>query len=427
MKSDIQALAMATVFLLAPMAGVAQNSATVQAIGPTERAALFPTRDMIDYGQAVVEANCASCHGMDGLSDAKGKPSLAGQRTVYLYRIQKVFQAGKRTNESNKHTSFLNDKAMLSAAAYYANQTPAPIVRTTETSATDTSATDTSDGADAADRAVATDEDPFFDIRGSMKKCIKCHGEKGSSPKSGSPSLTAQDPEYFLASMMAYVNGNRSHKLMKKRVGRLDEATIRQMGVFYAVQEPLKSATQGQGDARVGRRLAEDCATCHGDDGNAKKSSTPTLAGQDAKYFVRAMTKYQDGKRLHTKMVEAVEELSEQDIIDLATYYAAEEPHRRDVRMPLKSTEWIARCERCHGIDGNSTDPRFPMLAGQDKTYLRNALQAYATGTRDSPIMYAMVDLLTPANIERISTYFAAQQPKAVVYIRLPNEDGQQE
>jgi len=56
------------------------------------------------------------------------------------------------------------------------------------------------------------------------------------------------------------------------------------------------------------------------------------------------MTHYKDGERQHEKMFEAVELLSEQDMIDLATYYAMQEPVKRNVRAPLKSTEWIKRC-----------------------------------------------------------------------------------
>jgi len=195
------------------------------------------------------------------------------------------------------------------------------------------------------------------------------------------------------------------------------------MGVFYAVQEPVRSQTQGEGDANVGRRLSEDCTSCHGDDGNAKKSKMPTLAGQDAKYFIKAMKHYKDGKRQHKKMFEAVEELSEQDMTDLATYYATREPHQRDVRAPLKSTEWIARCERCHGMDGNSSDPRFPMLAGQDISYLSQALEAYSSGQRSNTTMHAMANPLSKMDIERLALHFASQQPKAVVYIQLPCTD----
>ncbi len=391
MNRTIQVLAVVMTFLLVPAISRAQTSAAVQPIGDTERTALFPTRDMIEFGQGAAEVNCFSCHGADGISDAEGKPNLAAQRAVYLYRVLKAFQSGDRPDESHNHNIFLNDKALISTAVYYSSLTPVQLSATVDTD-------------ENAEQASAPEEDPFLAIRASMKKCIKCHDETGNSTRSGMANLTAQDPEYFITSMMAYVDGSRNHKLMKKLVSKLDENAIKDMGVYYGVQEPLQSKTQGEGDANVGRRLSEDCESCHGDDGNAKKAKMPTLAGQDAKYFIKAMTHYKDGKRQHKKMFEAVEKLSEQDMIDLATYYAAEEPRRRDVRAPLKSTEWIARCERCHGIDGNSSDPRFPMLAGQDETYLRSALKFYATGVRENTTMHAMSDPLSAMDIERIST-----------------------
>jgi len=413
MKKTVQILAMVMTFLPFSVLSWVEGTAAVQPIGDSERAALFPTREMVEFGEGAAEANCFSCHGADGISDAEGKPHLAGQRTVYLYRVLKAFQSGDRPDESNNHNDFLNDKALLSTAVYYSSLTPAQLPVVVETDET-------------SEQAATTVDDPFLAIRASMRKCIKCHDESGNSTRAGMANLTAQDPEYFVTSMMAYVDGSRNHKLMKKLVGKLDEQTIKAMGVYYGVQEPLQTKTQGEGDANVGRRLAEDCESCHGDDGNARKAKMPTLAGQDAKYFIKAMTHYKDGKRKHKKMFEAVELLSEQDMIDLATYYAAEEPRRRDVRAPLKSTEWIARCERCHGIDGNSSDPRFPMLAGQDETYLSSALKLYATGVRENTTMHAMADPLSVMDIERISTYFATQQPKAVVYMQLPCGDDQQ-
>ena len=422
MKIAIPILAMVMTVLLFPLTGTAQGSAALQAIDDTERTALFPTRDMIDFGREAAEANCASCHGMDGISDVEGKPHLAGQRTVYLYRVLRGFQSGARVDESKNHNDFLNDKALLSTAVYYASLAPAHIVEPEDPPVTteDTEATDT------AEEAVAPIEDPFFGIRASMKRCIKCHGETGNASGSGMPSLTAQHPEYFVTSMMSYVDGSRSHRLMKRLVGALDEATIKDMGVFYAVQEPAQTETRGEGDVNVGRRLAQDCAGCHGDDGNAGKASMPTLAGQDAKYFIKAMKHYKDGTRQHQKMFEAVEQLSEQEMTDLASFYANEVPRRRDVRAPLKSTEWIARCERCHGIDGNSSDPRFPMLAGQDEVFLRESLTAYADGERANSTMHAMSDPLSTMDVKRIASYFASQQPKAVVYMQLPCGDEQQ-
>lgn len=419
MKIIIRTLVVTMTILLIPATSWALGSAAVQAIGDTERTALYPTRAMIEFGRAAAEANCVSCHGADGISQTEGEPHLAGQRTVYLYRVLKAFQSGERSDKPNNHNNFLNEKALISTAIYYSSLTPVHIDEQVDSAATG-ELSEVTETSVALVQAEDIAEDPFSSIRGAMKKCIKCHDESGNAEGSGMPNLTAQDPEYFITSMRAYIDGSRSHKLMKRLVGRLDEATMKEMGVFYAVQEPLQTETQGEGDANVGRRLSQDCESCHGVDGNAKKASMPTLAGQDAKYFIKAMKHYKDGTRQHKKMFEAVESISEQEMIDLASYYAAEEPRRRDVRMPLKSTEWIARCERCHGIDGNSSDPRFPMLAGQDETYLKAALIAYSAGVRENTTMHAMADPLSKIDIERIAAYFAAQQPKAVIYMQLP-------
>ena len=422
MKISIQILAIALLLLSIQTTGNAVGSGAVRAIGDEERKALFPSRKMIEFGKTAAETNCAGCHGMDGLSDGKGKPNLAGQRTVYLYRVLKAFQSGARKDEARNHNAFLNDQALLSTAIYYANLTPASSRQDVDL---EKPAAETEPSGADEDTTVSVD-DPFFGIRDSMKKCIRCHGESGQAPGSGMPSLTAQDPEYFMTSMMAYVDGSRKHSLMRRLVGSLDEATIKEMGVFYAVQQPQQTDTRGDGDINVGKRLAEDCESCHGADGNATGPSMPTLAGQDAKYFVKAMKHYKDGTRKHKQMFEAVNALNEQEMTDLASYYAAQVPRRRDVRMPLNSTEWIRRCERCHGIDGNSSDPRFPMLAGQDENYLQTALRSYANGARDSSTMHAMADPLSAMDIERIAAYFASQQPKAVVYMQLPCADDPQ-
>jgi cytochrome c553 len=394
------------------MASASVQGATTPSspIQKEERTVLFPSTKMIDQGREAAKIACADCHGMDGFSDSEGKPHLGGQRAVFIYRTLKAFQSDSHADEY--HDDFLNEKALMATAAYYASLTPVHVVQAAPAEM-------------PGDEGQQAEEDPFYDIRDALRRCVKCHGETGNASGRGMPSLVAQSPEYFVTSMMAYLDGSRSHNLMKRLVGNLDEETIRKMGVFYAVQEPLKTEAQGEGDANVGRRLSEACESCHGGDGNTTNPSMPTLAGQDARYFIKAMEHYQDGRRQHQQMFEAVKGLSEQEVNDLATYYAAEQPRRRDVRAPLKSTEWIARCERCHGVDGNSSDPRFPMLAGQDETYLVNTLKAFASGARQQRAMHAMSDQLSPMDIERISAYFASQQPRAVIYMQMPCGDDQ--
>jgi len=154
---------------------LAQGAPLTKPLQDRERAALFPSALMLNQGRDVAEISCANCHGMDGVSDAEGKPHLAGQRAVYLFRAERAYHTDARNDENKKHKGFLTDEALLAVAAYYSSLTPvakSAIQNTTE-------------------QDEITEEDPFLGIRGAMKKCVKCHDESGNSDGSGMPSLTA--------------------------------------------------------------------------------------------------------------------------------------------------------------------------------------------------------------------------------------------
>ena len=405
MTKFLPLLAASAALFTIPVTCWGQGGLATEPINELERQALNPSRAMIEQGKSVAQSACASCHGLDGISTGEGTPHLAGQRTVYLYRVLQAYKDRDRKNDAMVQAKgFLNKQALLDVSAYYANQPPAqPQQASTESS-------------------TAGSGDPFAGIRDDMKKCVKCHGEDGNASASGMPNLSAQHPDYFVESMKAYVEGSRNHGLMKKLAANLDDTTLTSMGVYYAVQVPARTDTTGDGDTDLGKILSEPCAACHGADGNADGANMPTLAGQDARYFVKAMQAYKDGKRKHEQMFDAVDELSDADIDNLAAFYAGQEPVRRNVRTPLTTAEWVDRCERCHGIDGNSTDPRFPMLAGQERTYLANAFQAYISNTRGNSIMHAMSDPLSQADLERIVEHYATRSPKSVIYMQIPCE-----
>ncbi len=68
-------------------------------------------------------------------------------------------------------------------------------------------------------------------------------------------------------------------------------------------------------------------------------------------------------------------------------------------------------CAGCHGMDGKSTTPGFPNLAGQDVTYLKNQLMNFRNKSRtggQSVIMYGMASGLTDTDIENLATYFSS-------------------
>ena len=66
-------------------------------------------------------------------------------------------------------------------------------------------------------------------------------------------------------------------------------------------------------------------------------------------------------------------------------------------------------CGACHGMDGNSTSHDFPILAGQNEDYIKNALSLYQSGARKNPIMASMAQALTKQDIENVAAYFSRQ------------------
>ena len=82
-------------------------------------------------------------------------------------------------------------------------------------------------------------------------------------------------------------------------------------------------AVQGGGDAARGQELAADCADCHGDDGKGDEEN-PALAGLEEAYHVAQLKAFKSGERVDEgeMMGMYAEDLSEQDMADLAAYYA---------------------------------------------------------------------------------------------------------
>jgi len=73
--------------------------------------------------------------------------------------------------------------------------------------------------------------------------------------------------------------------------------------------------------ARVKDKLAV-CAACHGADGNSQVEDFPRIAGQYEDYLVQALTAYKSGARKNAIMAAQAQNLSKQDIKDLAAYYS---------------------------------------------------------------------------------------------------------
>lgn len=368
------------------------------------RATLATSQDIAE-GKRVAEASCASCHGLSGIAKPKDKdmPNIAGQRPGYLYEELRVYQVGGRGNTPmNTAVKFLSDDALIKVAAYYANVEPAQPAA----------------GGSAKGAAKA---DPVSAGKAAAAGCSGCHGETGISETAGMPSLVGFDPKYFVEAVKAYKSGKRKNDMMQTLVSAITDKELEDMALFYGLQKPAKAKTPSPGDQSAGKAAAVACAGCHGE-GGVSSGTTPSLAGQDAQYFLDAMKSYKNGSRSDDAMKAPAASVDEATIKNLAAYYANQTPQAPKVRKPMSVEELAQRCDRCHGVGGNSTDPRSPALAAQRAEYLQRVMLAYQKGERKSKAMSAMLDGTSEADIVGLAAHYSRQKARSVVYMALPTK-----
>jgi cytochrome c553 len=368
-----------------------------------ELRAVYATAVDVAEGKRVAESSCARCHGANGISISKGVPHLAGQRAGYLFLELQAYQSGLRGDKTmDNAVKFLSNDALVKVAAYYASLDPAQPDATT------------------AAKAAPAKPDPVSAGKAAAAGCAGCHGEAGVSKTPGMPSLIGLDPKYLVAAMQAYKSGQRKNEMMKTMLSAITEPDLNNIALHYALQKTDRTQNPNAGDQAAGKTAAAACAGCHGDQGVSGNPATPSLAGQDAQYIAAALRAYKDGSRSNEPMKGLAAALDDNVMKNLAAFYAAQQPQPPNVRKPLTTTEWTQRCERCHGVNGNSTDPRIPGLAAQRADYMEKVLHAYRSGERKNTTMAAMADGLTEAEVENLAAHYARQKARAVLYVAPP-------
>ncbi|WP_019569309.1 cytochrome c [Thioalkalivibrio sp. ALE11] len=188
---------------------------------------------------------------------------------------------------------------------------------------------------------------------------------------------------------------------------------------------PLSAAQAG--DPQRGQELSQSCAACHQADGNSTNPEWPKLAGQHPKYTAKQLRDFQDGELRHDNLMAGeVADLSEQDMKDLAAYYAEQsittETADEDVvargeqiyRGGIPS-EGVAACIACHGAQGQGNpEAMFPKVAGQHATYSLDQLQQFRDGERrndNGQMMRGIVGNMSDEDMESVAQYMAGLQP----------------
>ena len=174
------------------------------------------------------------------------------------------------------------------------------------------------------------------------------------------------------------------------------------------------------GDAAAGKSKAAVCGACHGVDGNSASPQFPKLAGQNASYIVQQLSDFKSGKRQNPIMSGQAQNLSDQDMQDIAAYFASQTRQTGEAAPGLvKQGEQIYRfgirdakipaCLACHSPDGvGNSLMKVPALSGQHADYVVAQLQAYASGSRTTDpnkMMETIAARLTPADMQAVASY----------------------
>ncbi|HET8996297.1 MAG TPA: c-type cytochrome [Acetobacteraceae bacterium] len=345
----------------------------------------------IAEGKSVAQHFCADCHGPAGISTIPGVPDLAGQRAAYLYSEMRAYLSGARGDDTmNGAITYLSADAMSNVAAYYGSlppAAPAPAAKKGELGAVEAgkAAAATCGGCHGATGITATagvpslvGQEPKYLVTalgeykdGSRKNdtmkamaapldsvtmsnialfyalekpakaptpapgdaaagqtasapCAACHGANGISGNPATPSLAGQDAQYLADALHGYKSGARENTTMKALAASLDDATIKNLAAYYAglqpqqpnVRKPLSTA-----------EWVERCDRCHGPGGNSADPLMPSLASQRAAYLEKVLNAYRAGKRNSPVMSAMMDGMSENDVRNLAQFYASQKAH----------------------------------------------------------------------------------------------------
>lgn len=206
----------------------------------------------------------------------------------------------------------------------------------------------------------------------------------------------------------------------------------------------LAQAATAQGDAEAGADKVAVCSACHGADGNSPSSAFPKLAGLGENYLFKQLEDIRtwdqasdpeekaDAGRQVPQMTGMVRDLSDQDLADIAAYYAQQEMQlsgAQEMEVQLNSGEevdalplgeqvyragnretGVPACIGCHSPDGDGNAPAaFPRLGGQYPEYIAAQLRAFRAGDRtndgDSMMMRLTAKHMSDAEIDAVANY----------------------
>ncbi|ROL73802.1 cytochrome c4 [Pseudomonas chlororaphis] len=183
----------------------------------------------------------------------------------------------------------------------------------------------------------------------------------------------------------------------------------------------ITGVAHAAGDAAAGQAKAAVCGACHGPDGNSMAPNFPKLAGQGERYLNKQLHDIKSGKRQVLEMTGLLTNLSDQDMADIAAYFASQKGSvgAADPKVVARGEELfrggkldqgMPACTGCHSPSGTGNAAAgFPHLGGQHAQYVVKQLTDFREGNRtndgDTMIMRSIAAKLSNKDIEAVSSY----------------------
>jgi cytochrome c553 len=192
----------------------------------------------------------------------------------------------------------------------------------------------------------------------------------------------------------------------------------------------LSGVAHAAGDAAAGEGKVAVCAACHSADGNSLAPNFPKLAGQGERYLLKQLKDIKAGNaasadptvgRKVLEMTGILDGLSDQDLADIAAYFASKKMSVGNADPALvergealfrggKLEEGMPACIGCHSPTGSGNAPAaFPHLGGQHASYTAKQLTDFREGNRvndgDAMIMRSIAAKLSNKDIAAVSSY----------------------
>lgn len=162
------------------------------------------------------------------------------------------------------------------------------------------------------------------------------------------------------------------------------------------------------------------CAACHTADGSRGSPANPILQGQHPEYLAKQLAEFKSGKRKNAVMTGMAAPLSEEDIRNVAAFYASKtaKPGFAKNKATIELGEKIYRggiaernvpaCAACHGPTGSGIPAQYPRIGGQHGDYVEAQMNAFRAGTRtNGPMMATIAAKMNDKEIKAVADYVA--------------------